>query len=53
MDDYPEMTCPMCGHTEDDLDGFGMLACPVCGWCSHPSITGGVCDICRKKEGEE
>lgn len=25
-----------------------IVACPWCGWCSHPSTTGGVCDVCRR-----
>jgi len=49
-DDMPEMTCPKCRPEEPDLDGFGMLACPACKWCSHPSRDGGRCNICGDEE---
>lgn len=38
--------CPRCGFTHEDMDGFGVLACSECGYCSHPDITGGICVIC-------
>lgn len=50
MSDLPEAICPRCGHREDDYDGFGMLACDECGWCSHPDRYGGVCGICGDVE---
>lgn len=31
---------------QQDFDGFGVLHCKACGYCVHPSCTGGVCDIC-------
>jgi hypothetical protein len=43
------MKCPNCGAPQEDHDGFGVLSCAVCGYCTHPSLTGGVCDICHKK----
>ena len=46
MEEYPVMTCPECGVVEEDLDGFGMMICTACGYCCHPSITGGACDGC-------
>lgn len=50
--EMPTMTCPQCKREEPDFDGFGMLAHvkPAyehgCGYCTHASITGGVCDYC-------
>jgi ribosomal protein L37AE/L43A len=42
--------CPRCGIEQEDLDGFGVLHCPACGYCQHPSATrvDGVwrCDLC-------
>jgi len=49
MDDLmPLMECPNCGNVSDDFDGFGVLACDACGFCTHPAITGDVCEICGK-----
>lgn len=31
--------CPACGALVEDLDGFGILIHPECGYCSHPSAT--------------
>lgn len=45
----PKMGCPNCIAVYDDFDGFGVLFCGVCGYCTHPSVTGGVCDWCKKK----
>lgn len=47
--------CPKCGAWVEDLDGFGVLAHlkphpTACGYCSHPSRTGGVCGICGEVE---
>lgn len=45
--DYPTMQCPQCRRIHVDKDGFGFLACiPGCGYCTHPSRMGGVCEIC-------
>lgn len=44
--------CPACGLEQEDWDGFGVLTCDACGYCTHPSSTGtdepGVyqCDCC-------
>lgn len=61
MDPYFETTeerhvwveCPQCGTQQEDLDGFGVLHCDYCGYCTHPSATGTghpddplVCDMC-------
>jgi hypothetical protein len=43
--------CPHCGWKQDDFDGFGFVHCFECGTCTHPSLTGGVCDICGQVEG--
>jgi hypothetical protein len=45
------VACPKCGTLQEDLDGFGVLACDECKWCSHPSRDGDghghmVCLIC-------
>ncbi len=50
-EEYPEKACPECGVVSDDLDGFGVLICEYCGWCTHPAVTGGICDGCREKVG--
>ena len=66
LDDYPTVTCPKCGREQVDMDGFGFLACipfnipvsiaekhgviPCCGYCTHPSITDGVCGICGEHQ---
>lgn len=42
------IACPQCGTEQQDFDGFGVVHCEACGYCVHPSSTGGVCDICRK-----
>lgn len=47
--DTPQSLCPKCHEWVDDFDGFGVLAHDKCGYCSHPSITGGVCGICGKR----
>lgn len=49
-DEYPEITCPKCGDKTTDMDGFGFVACTVCGECTHPSRTGGICGICGQVE---
>lgn len=42
----PTMLCPRCGQQYDDLDGFGVLHCEHCGFCTHASMTDGRCDLC-------
>jgi len=43
---YPQISCPRCGAGGEDLDGFGFVHCPACDYCTHPSRTGGVCEVC-------
>ena len=53
-DTAPVVKCPACGSWVPDLDGFGVLAHPKpdgCGYCSHPSRTGSMCNICGDVEG--
>ncbi len=45
-DDINESCCPQCGAWVVDLDGFGVLRHEACGWCAHPSVTGGLCGLC-------
>lgn len=52
------VACPRCGAEQEDMDGFGVLACDACGLCEHPSRdgdgTGGmVCSICGDVERDE
>lgn len=55
-DDLPTMRCPQCKAEHPDFDGFGMVAHikPAypdgCGYCTHASLTGGVCDYCGLNE---
>ncbi len=43
------VSCPHCGAEQEDLDGFGVLFCPKCGWCTHASITDGRCGLCGEQ----
>lgn len=43
---YPVAACPRCKHEQVDLDGFGVVYCPACYYCTHPHLTNGVCGIC-------
>lgn len=53
-DDEPLMiACPKCGALQEDHDGVGVLACIKCDYCTHPSVTGGVCDICKWRQPQE
>lgn len=51
-DDIPESLCPKCLMWQADLDGFGVLKCIHCDYCSHPSATklSGLwrCDVCER-----
>jgi ribosomal protein S27E len=47
-DDHTMVECPDCGDEQADYDGFGVLHCFKCGFCTHAAITGGVCDLCGK-----
>lgn len=42
--------CPKCGAQQEDYDGFGVVFCPVCRFCKHPSVTDGICDMCGQWE---
>lgn len=42
------MNCPKCGRRQEDLDGFGVLYCRHCGYCTHASVDGDVCGFCKK-----
>jgi len=48
-DDPIIIECPKCGEPQEDYDGFGVLYCPACHYCTHSSITGGICDLCGRK----
>jgi hypothetical protein len=39
-------TCPKCHAEQEDRDGFGVLHCQACGFCSHASVDGGICGLC-------
>jgi hypothetical protein len=43
-----QMACPSCGAVQPDLDGFGVLFCPACGYCQHASVSGDICGFCGK-----
>ncbi len=50
-DDAVIVVCPKCGAEQEDLDGFGVMYCPACKYCEHPSSDGDghgnwVCGIC-------
>lgn len=47
-DKLPLVACPKCGKVEEDFDGFGVLYCGACGYCTHPAIQDGVCDLCLR-----
>lgn len=47
------VVCPKCGAEQEDLDGFGVLFCPACRYCTHASVTGNVCGFCKAYLGEE
>lgn len=44
----PQTQCPKCGQWQDDFDGFGVLNCEFCDYCSHPIQSGDPpqCEIC-------
>ena len=43
------MYCPKCNAEYNDFDGFGVLYCPKCRFCTHASVTGGICSFCKKE----
>ena len=49
---YPIVRCPKCGDEQIDYDGFGFIAClpDGCGYCTHPTRSGAVCEICGDSE---
>lgn len=49
-DDAVIVACPQCGAEQEDCDGFGVLSCEACGWCSHASIDGDVCGLCGQRQ---
>lgn len=40
------VACPKCNAEQEDCDGFGVVFCERCGYCTHSSITGDECDFC-------
>lgn len=48
-DTFPWSICPACGAIQKDLDGFGVMYCPRCKFCEHPSSDDGMCSLCRKE----
>lgn len=48
-----KVECPKCGAVQQDLDGFGVPHCERCGYCTHASVTAGVCDLCGEKQRQE
>ena len=38
--------CPKCDYKHEDFDGFGVLYCDQCGFCTHDSVTNDRCDFC-------
>lgn len=52
-----DLTCPKCGDEQEDLDGFGFIACDKCGLCTHVSFSGPcgqelICDLCGKTQSQ-
>lgn len=50
--DVPRTQCPQCLAWQDDLDGFGVLHCLACGYCTHASTATDVfgnetCGLCK------
>ncbi len=48
----PTAACPKCGAEQEDHDGFGVLRCEKCGYCTHASIDGGKCGLCGERPAE-
>jgi ribosomal protein L37AE/L43A len=45
--EHPDLiNCPKCGAEQEDLDGFGVLYCEACGFCTHASVNGDICGLC-------
>lgn len=47
------LACPRCGVEQEDFDGFGVLACEACGYCTHPERYGGICTICGDVQADD
>lgn len=52
-DDMPKAVCPKCGAEQNDFDGFGIVYCPACKFCTHPSRDGDVCGICGDRATDD
>lgn len=45
-DEIVIIECPRCGAEQEDFDGFGVVHCEDCGYCTHPAATDNICEIC-------
>lgn len=45
-DEIPVVVCPRCGAKQRDADGFGVLFCAACNYCSHASVDGDTRNLC-------
>lgn len=49
-DAYPRVECPKCFVVRPDYDGFGLMYCDACQWCTHAAWTGTgdtmTCEFC-------
>jgi hypothetical protein len=48
---FPDVECPRCHLESEDADGFGLVFCPHCHYCTHPSCSADSngqmrCDVC-------
>lgn len=48
--EVPTAECPKCHAEQADLDGFGVLYCEACGYCLHPAVADGKCELCGRDE---
>ena len=53
IDELTQSRCPKCKRWQPDLDGFGVLKCEACDYCSHASAflddaNRLTCDLCHK-----
>lgn len=51
FEELPTATCPTCKTLQQDMDGFGVIHCDHCGYCTHPELDedeagNWVCTIC-------